>query len=88
VFLHEGVEVSCPVACPVEDGSVASQKPIYDPLRGPPVPGDPAVQDMPFFEFVLWDIASANPDLRLPATMSDVTEEGVCSCRRARQHYV
>ena len=43
-----------------------------DPLRGPPVvcpavPGDPAVQAMPFSEFVLWDIAGANPDIRLPA---------------------
>jgi hypothetical protein len=75
VFIHEGVEVPCPI----EDRSVASPKPIYDPLRGPPVQGDPAVQAMPFSEFVLWDIASANPDLRLPTKMSDVTEEGVAA---------
>ncbi len=28
---------------------------------------------------MLWDIASANPDLRLPAKMSDVIEEGVAA---------
>jgi hypothetical protein len=56
------------VSCPIEDRLVASPKPIYDPLRGPPVLGDPGVQAMPFFEFVLWDIASANPDLRLGET--------------------
>jgi hypothetical protein len=56
VLIHDGdVEASCPI----EDRSVASPKPIYDPLSGPPVPGDPAVEAMPFSEFVLWDIASA-----------------------------
>ena len=34
VFIGEGVEVSCPI----EDGSVASPRSIYDPLRGPPAP--------------------------------------------------
>ena len=75
VFLTGEEEVSHSV----EDGSVASPKPIYDPLRGPPAPGNPAVQAMSFFEFVLWDISSAYPDLRLAATMSDVTEEMVAA---------
>ncbi len=75
MIVDEGVEVSCPI----EDRLVASPKPICDPLRGLPVPGDLAVQAMPFSEFVLWDIASAYPYLRLPVKMSDVTEEGVAA---------
>jgi len=76
VLIHDGdVEASCPI----EDRSVASPKPIYDPLSGPPVPGDPAVEAMPFSEFVLWDIASAYPDLDLPVKMSEVSEERVAA---------
>jgi hypothetical protein len=65
------------VSCPIADCSVASPKPIYDPLGGPSV--DPAVQAMPFVEFVLWDMASAYPDLHLPAKMSEVIEERVAA---------
>ena len=73
--IDEEVEVSCPN----EDGSVARPRPIYDPLCGPPAPGAVPVQAMSFFDFVLWDIAGAIPDLRLPANMRDVTEEGVAA---------
>jgi hypothetical protein len=75
VIVDDGVEVSCPI----EDSSFASPKPIYDPLCCPLVPDDPAVQAMPFSEFVPWHIASAYPDHRLPAKMSDMTEEGVAA---------
>ena len=61
---------------PVED---SSPKPIYDPLFGPLAQSDRAVEAMSFFEFVLWDISSAYPDLCLAATMSDVTEEMVAA---------
>ena len=59
---------------PLEDGSDTRPRPIYDPLSGPPAPGDPEVQPMPFYDFLLWDIGSAYRELHLSATMSGVTE--------------
>jgi hypothetical protein len=70
----ETFDVSEEDEVPLEDGSDTRPKPIYDPLSGPPAPGDPEVQPMPFYDFLLWDIGSAYRELHLSATMSGVTE--------------
>ena len=63
---------------PRSNASVTGPKPIYDPLHDP-APGDSPVQPMPFFDFLLWDIDCAYPELRLADTMCGVTEEMIAA---------